>query len=107
MKKLTRERVRADHLGQGFLANLGDHWLRFPFLPEIGQQQQKPRQALFARIEQLIDEIFFDADVAGQQYEMKTSENTGSSRSTAIIADFSRRMTEHSVAATAVAMRNG
>jgi hypothetical protein len=36
---------------------------------------------------------------------MKSAEKTGSSWSTAIIADFSRRTTEHSVTATAVDMR--
>ena len=56
----------ADHLGQGFLADLGNHRLRFPLLPEVGQQQKKARQAFFARIEKLIDEIFFDPNVAGQ-----------------------------------------
>jgi hypothetical protein len=57
----------ADHLGQGFLADLGDHRVRLLLFTEIGQPRQKPRQALFARIEQLIDEIFFAADVTGQQ----------------------------------------
>jgi hypothetical protein len=31
-----------------------------------GQQQQRPRQPLFAGIEQLIDEVRFDPDVALQ-----------------------------------------
>jgi hypothetical protein len=33
----------ADHLGQGFLADLGDHRLRLSLFAEIGQPQQKPR----------------------------------------------------------------
>jgi hypothetical protein len=41
------------------------------------------------------------------KYEMKSAEKTGSSWSVAIIADFSRRTTEHSVTATAVEMRSG
>ena len=51
---------RADHLGQALLADFGDHRFGLPILPEIGQQQQNPRQALFARIEQLVDEIFLE-----------------------------------------------
>ena len=35
----------ADHRGQAFLADLGNYRLRFPFLPEVGQQQKKARQA--------------------------------------------------------------
>ena len=71
MKKLTRERVVPIISARCLLADLRDHRFRFPFLAEIGQQQQKPRQALFARIEQLVDEIFFDANVAGQQMRDK------------------------------------
>jgi hypothetical protein len=43
----------ADHLGQGFLADLGDHRLRRSLFTDIGQSEQKPRQALFTRCEQL------------------------------------------------------
>lgn len=49
----------ADHLGERFLAELRDHRVRPAFLAEIGQQQ--PRQPLFRRVEQLIDEVCFDA----------------------------------------------
>ena len=41
----------ADHLGQAFLADFGNNRLRFPFFTKIGQQQEKPRQAFFTRIE--------------------------------------------------------
>ena len=56
-----------DHIGQGLLADFRYQRLRFPLLPEIGQQQKNPRQALFARIEKLIDKVFFNTNVARQQ----------------------------------------
>ena len=42
------------HFRQGFLADIGDHRLGLTVFPEVGQQEQHPRQSLFARIEQLI-----------------------------------------------------
>ena len=38
-----------------------------PVLPKVGQQQEHPRQPLFARIKEVIDQILFDPTVAGQQ----------------------------------------
>ena len=57
----------ADHLGERFLTDSRNHRLRLPFLVKVGQQQEHPRQPLFARIEELIDQIRFDPTVAGQQ----------------------------------------
>jgi hypothetical protein len=96
MKKLTRDRVVTDHLSQCFLADLGNNRLRFSFFTKVGQEQEKPRQAFFARIEQLIDEISSIRMLRVKRYEMKCVEKTGCWWSTAIIADFSTRMTEHS-----------
>ena len=53
---------RSDHLGERFLADFRDHRLRVAFLAEVRQQQEQPRKALLARIEQLVDEVRFDAD---------------------------------------------
>ena len=58
---------RADHLGQGFLADVGNDRLRAALLAEIRQKKQKPRQPLFAGIEPLVDQILFNPAVAGRQ----------------------------------------
>src|SRR5271157_4498815 len=57
----------ANHLSQYLLADLRNHRLGFAFLAELGQQQQNPRQPLFAGIEKLINQIGLDASVAGKQ----------------------------------------
>jgi hypothetical protein len=46
---------RPDHFGQGFLTDPGHDGLMLPVFAEAGQQQQNPRQAFLAGIEQLID----------------------------------------------------
>ena len=46
---------RADHLRQCFLTKLSQDRHRPAFLAEICKQKEKPGEALFARIEQLID----------------------------------------------------
>jgi hypothetical protein len=57
---------RADHLRQRFLTDLSDDRLRLAFLAEICKQKEKPGEALFARIEQLIDQVLFNSTVPGQ-----------------------------------------
>ena len=56
-----------DHLGKRLLTDLGDDGLRSALLAKIRQQKKSARQPLFARIEQLIDQIFFDANRTGQK----------------------------------------
>jgi hypothetical protein len=46
---------RADHLRQRFLTEVSHDRLRPAFLAEICKQKEKSGEALFARIEQLID----------------------------------------------------
>jgi hypothetical protein len=58
---------RADHFSQRLLADLCQNRLGLAFLAEVRQEQQGPRKALFAGIEQLIDQIRFDATVARQE----------------------------------------
>jgi hypothetical protein len=53
--------------GEGFLADLGDDGLGFSLLAEVGQQQEHARQAFFARVEQLVHQVFLNADTAGEQ----------------------------------------
>src|SRR4029077_14980271 len=72
LPKLVHEGVnarasRADDLSQRLLTDLRrDRWRR-AFLTKIGEEEKRPGQALFAAIEQLVDKILLDADVAGQQ----------------------------------------
>src|SRR5450759_3506860 len=53
--------------GEGFLADLGDDGLGFSLLAEVGQQQEHARQPFFARVEQLVHQVFLNADAAGEQ----------------------------------------
>ncbi len=48
---------RANDLRKRLLAHLRNHFLRYAFLPEVGQQQENPGQSLLAGIEQLINQI--------------------------------------------------
>ena len=57
----------ANHLRQNFLADLRNHRLGLAFLAELRQQQQNPRQPLFAGIEKLIDQVGLDASVSRQK----------------------------------------
>ena len=66
-KKIHPAPRGADHLGEHFLTDLRNHWLRFSLFAKVGQQQEHPRQSLLARIKELIDQICFDSAVAGQQ----------------------------------------
>ena len=56
----------AYHFGEGFLRNFGQRFLRIARGAVTRQQQQSAREALLAGIEELVDQIFFDADVARQ-----------------------------------------
>jgi hypothetical protein len=61
----------ADHLGQRFLTDPRNHQLLLPFFTKMGQQQEHPRQPLFARIKELINQVRFDPNIAGQQIRHK------------------------------------
>ena len=56
-----------DHLRQGFLRNGRDESFPFSRLAKLRHQQENPRQALFAGVEELIDKIGLSAHAAGQQ----------------------------------------
>ena len=64
MKKFTRERVVPDHLGERLLRQFRQHPLGRVFLAVAREQQQRAGEPLLARVEELIDEVLFDADVA-------------------------------------------
>ena len=67
MKKLTLERVVPTISASVSWLIFGNHQFGFAFLPEIGQQQQHPRQPLFAGVEELVHQILFNSNVAGEQ----------------------------------------
>src|SRR3984885_816898 len=56
----------ADHLGERLLTDLRDQGLRSAFLAEIRQQQEQSRQPFLSRVEELIEKVFFNADISGQ-----------------------------------------
>ncbi len=58
---------RANHFRERLLADLCNDWLRFTLLAEVREKKKSPRQALFARIEQLIDEVRFNSDIPSQK----------------------------------------
>src|SRR5471032_3246858 len=58
---------RADDAGQGLLTNRYRDRLRPTFLAEVRQQEQRPRQPLFTRVEKLIDQVLLDTAVARQK----------------------------------------
>src|SRR3984893_8757783 len=62
---------RADHFGQCFLTDFRYDWLRPTFLAKICKEKEKSGEALFARIEQLIDQVLLDTAVASQEVRDK------------------------------------
>jgi hypothetical protein len=56
----------ADHLCQCFLIDIWTNWLG-PSVAEMREQKEKAREALFARIKQLVDQIFNNSAVPAQQ----------------------------------------
>ena len=65
------------------------------------------RQTFLAGIEELINEIRFNSDVAQQQMTHKQFGEDSSLWSTRIIAGFESRTIKHSLMAVAVARRSG
>src|SRR5450631_1414974 len=53
---------RSDHLRKRLLADFRDHRLRLAVFAKVRQQQEQPGKPFLTRIEQLIDEIRFDAE---------------------------------------------
>src|ERR1700733_5824839 len=58
---------RADHLRQSFLCDQGDQRLRLSWFAKFRHQQENPRQALFARVEKLINKVRLGSHTAGKQ----------------------------------------
>ena len=62
---------RADHVGQRFLRDRRDQRLLLSGLAELCHQEQYPRKALFAGIEELIDEVCLCPKTARQEESYK------------------------------------
>ena len=62
---------RADHLRKRLLADFRDHRLRFVFLAKVRQQQEQTGKTFLTRIEQLVDEVCFDADCPAKKMRYK------------------------------------
>ena len=105
MKKFTRERVAPIISASVSCEIFGS--VRWGFgLAVARQQQQRPGEPLFAGVEELIDEIRFDADVPGQHVGDEAVRRTsGSSWSSRTIASFSMTSTVLAAIAVAVPMR--
>jgi len=56
----------SDHFGQRFLADLGNVGFGFALIAVMGNQQKRPRQPFFTRVEKLIDQVRFHSKVAQQ-----------------------------------------
>jgi hypothetical protein len=57
----------ADPLRQSFLTEGNGDWRCAPLLPEIREKQKQTRETSFAGIEELVDQIIFDAAVSRHQ----------------------------------------
>ena len=57
---------RADHLRKEFLTESSDNRLRRVLLAEVRKEKENASQPLFARVEQLVDQVFFDSTVPAQ-----------------------------------------
>ena len=58
---------RPDHLGKDLLTDLCRDHLWPAFLSEVRQQKEKPCEALFTGVEQLIDKVLFNTAVARER----------------------------------------
>jgi hypothetical protein len=63
-EKIHSRTSRTHHLRQRGLAYIRNHGLGDSFLAEMRQKQENSRQSFLARIEELVDQIFFVADVS-------------------------------------------
>jgi hypothetical protein len=56
----------ADHFRKRFLGNSGQHRVDCILLAVTGEQEKRAGEPLFARIEKLIHQVLFDANVPGK-----------------------------------------
>jgi hypothetical protein len=82
----------SDHLCKRLLADPGNHILRNAFFAKVSQHEKDAGQPLFAGIEQLVNQILFVANIAGEQIRNKISESACSRCSALDIARLSIRM---------------
>ena len=67
-EKINARAGSAHHFSKGGLADFGDfRSFGDSTIAEAGKEKEDSSEALFAGIEQLVDEVFLIADVPGQQ----------------------------------------
>jgi hypothetical protein len=71
MKKLTLERVVPTISASVSWLIFGITSSGLPSFPEVGHQEQHPCQALLAGAEELVHQIFFNANVSEEQMAQK------------------------------------
>ena len=67
MKKLTRDRVVPTIFAQRLLTDLRNHRFGNPFLAKMSEHKKDAGQPFLAGIKQLVNQIFFVADIPRQQ----------------------------------------
>ncbi len=67
MKKLTRERVVPTIAARVSWLTLGMTLCGSRFLAKMREEQEDPGEPLLARVEELVHQVFLDANVAGEQ----------------------------------------
>ena len=98
LPKLAHEEVDARtrgarHLRQGFLIHPAKCAVRPPGFPITSEQQQRACKPFLTRVEELVNEVFFDTDVPRQHaWGRKRSANAGFACSCRIISCFSTAM---------------
>jgi hypothetical protein len=90
-----------------FLTDIGINRPRVTVLSEIRDKKQKPREPLFTRIEQLVDQVLLDTAVPAQQISHEDVGKCRFSYRIAIIAAFLIEVIKQSSIAVVVAMRRG
>lgn len=55
----------ANHFGEHFLGHFGEQVFRLGFFAVASEEQEGAGEALLTGVEELVNEIFFDADIAG------------------------------------------
>src|SRR6266853_3162418 len=62
---------RTDNLGEGFLAHLWNYLLGLAVFSKVGQEEQDPRESFLTGVEELIHQVLFNANVAGEDVSKK------------------------------------
>jgi hypothetical protein len=70
-KKAHARARRADYLRERLMANLPNDRLVYSLFTEVRHEEEHPRQSLFTRVEELVDQVLLDPYVPGQEVGYK------------------------------------